>query len=241
MVKEEDLELFHNLQDVAVRFARLQNRKKPHIKKYHKTRELHQEIIDKMCKYHDEHFEECDKIMKDGFKGYMKNICFDMRDNLDEKIFMDLLMHPYFEDSLCELFLRKKKVRSEKNISMIQAMIDSSISVYKVVDVDRLNCYVTLEDVLTSKKVTIVDERLSIVGGNLNAVFFVMRIITWEGISFQTGTTMAFNKNDPRIRKWIKRNKKRHQPMQQLLELHEIYKQTLQQPDGIKVEMRYVK
>lgn len=194
----------------------------PHIKKYKEARKLHQEIADSMSKYFRENEEECFDIVKHNLMNKF-NTEIDFQEDIDIKVFMDILVHPYSEDCLCNIFLKKHKVRTEKKIKMIEAMKSSTFSVYKVIDTDMINRSVTLEDVFTKKRITIIDLRLAMLKPNMKKYYIGMRIITFDDISFQTGLLLPFNHNDQDFRKVIKLNRSRYQPLKILIDFFNIY------------------
>lgn len=235
----EKEDLIANFGDFMVRESRRANKNKAHIKLYHEARKLHQEIIDRFCRFFEKENAVCEKMLDQGFQDH--EVRFDITIKEELNVFMDFLVYPHFDDCLCDLFLRNKKVRSEKNISMIQAMKSSKIGLYQVKHIDQDDCLVTLENMLTREEVTIVDERMSVMHGkHMPKNFFLLRIITWNDISFQTGLAILFDKNDGSIRRWIKKNRNRNRPNEQLIELYNMDQRSRERGTAPRVMGRYI-
>lgn len=245
--KELNMEDLKKLQDAAadllIKSHRRNHRSNESLKQYHQTRKLHQQIIDKMSDFFNDYQDACEEIVNQGFNQYDLDceISFNYDDGLQRNVFGDFFIYPHFNDSLSELFLREKKVRSEANKAMIQAMIDSKLGLYQVKDIDEEDCNVFLENVLTGEKITIVDERMALLNKKDMIQLLCLRVITYKGLSFQTGLCIGFEKNDPTIRKWIKKHKKHKVKTDFLLEIYLYYCELSKKHMNIPIEMRYVK
>ena len=236
-----DDDLVKAIVDSMVKEARAKNQNKEHVKKYHQARKLHQEIADRMSEYFRDYNEECNKILDDGFSQMQRDVCFNFDDKMQVHLLYDFLIYPHFNTCLCEVFLKKKKVRSEKNLSMIHAMLESQPALYQVKNLEPEEFTAELENLMTGKRITIVDERMSIMNKPETMGFFYLRIITWNGISFQTGMGFPFEKSDGEIRRWIKRNKNRNRVNEQILDLYEMYQRKQAQGTAVRAEMNYTK
>lgn len=74
-------------------------------------------------------------------------------------------------------------------------MNNSYVSLFKVIDVDRNNGYVTYQDIFTKKKFKIIDIAMSssLVINKKEIYIHTIEFITYEGISFATGIHCIFH------------------------------------------------
>lgn len=70
---------------------------------------------------------------------------------------------------------------------MLEAMNNSYVSLFKVIDVDGTNGYVIYEDVFTKKHYKIIDKSMSILFDMKSDLYIYNRIINYDGIYFGTG------------------------------------------------------
>ena len=63
--------------------------------------------------------------------------------------------------SVTEVYLQKHKFRKEEKIKMLNSMMNSYASLFKIVDIDSKNGYVIYEDVFTKQKFKIIDIAMS--------------------------------------------------------------------------------
>lgn len=222
LTPEEYIALKEKTEDTFINFQRLLNRNKPHIKKYHEARKLHNEILDTMETYFEQNTEECNVIMNELLNGKY-NVSFDLAQDIDRRVFLDILIHPFHDNCLCDTLIRKRKIRSARKCGMIQAMKESCIGIYKVIDVDIVDCTVTLKNINTKKTVTIIDERMSSLNRDLDKSLFFFRIITWEGVSFQSGTFLMYAKGDYNLRKLINHPDFCALPLRQLISVYNLF------------------
>lgn len=201
-----------------------------HLNEYREIRKLHQEISDKMFEYYmaneKKYQEQLSGNLKESYeKGWnVQGFNVNFIDSTQNHTYFDLLFYKNFETKcISETFLEKKKVRSEKKVTLVNAMLNSVCSLYKVVEVKQEECVVVLENVFTAEKITITDERLGL-NEKIKDKLLFLRIITYKGINFLSGLTYVFDKNDSDVRKWIKKHKKhRIEPARVILELYKIY------------------
>lgn len=225
-LNEEELrEMERNMQNAMVQLHRRARGKKAHITKYQQARKLYNDVTDRMEDYYAAHREECHKrFLNDGFRElgehYHENINFDFDDAVQAGLFYDFMEYPHFKGCLCDKFLREHKFRSKQNVSMVQAMLASERGLFQITDINKDNCIVILEHMLTGNKVSIVDETLAISAQLPIKELLYLRILTWEGVTFQSGVAIQFPKNYSEIRKWIKENKTQNNTTKQMFELY---------------------
>lgn len=136
---------------------------KKHIKNYNKLRKLHGEIIDSMENYIiDGKYNVSDyynSIYNDIDKEILElDFDLDSNDVDDRTILNDLFMYKNHSKlmSITEIYLQKNKFRNEEKIKMLNSMKNSYAGLFKVVDTDRNDGYITCEDVFTKKKFKVI-------------------------------------------------------------------------------------
>lgn len=212
----KDLDIIE-LQKYLIRRSIEELKGRPHVMKYAKVRGLYDEIVDNMQKYilnNEYDLKEKSKLIYDDIQkelGYY-NYKFKVSDSSDMSIIYDSYIyktHPKLEP-VVEIYLKNNKYEKEEYIKMMEALRDSYVGLFKIVETDSENGYVTLEDVFTKKVFKIMDLGLSI-SINLSTLNFDVycynRIITYDGVSFGTGiNAMALSKNKL-ITKFIENHK----------------------------------
>ncbi|MBR2827978.1 MAG: hypothetical protein IKE70_01945 [Bacilli bacterium] len=190
---------------------------KDYIKKYYKVRKLHSVIINNMMNYMgmgkhpiDEYFY---KIMNDvAIETNYRKIELDNTKHDDAVIFNELFIYKTHENlpSLTELYLEKKKFKGPNKVKLLNAMNNSFVSLFKIIDCDHETGYVTYEDVFTKKKYKIIDVAMSSLANinNKKEKYAYERLITYEDITFSTGLPLMFEINDKKIVSFIKKYKK---------------------------------
>lgn len=197
----------------------------PHIRKYHKLRNLHQELVQKMIDYYQDHPEQFKKEFKAQTKQGIKldSMQLDLRNQTDLMFLGDLILYPHqINVDLCTYFLEHKKVRSLEKIKFVEAMRSSKLGLYEVLSANRNQGTCEIRNMLTGEKLTLVDESLCM-NTNLSDYCSVWRIIQNEDICFQTGFHLIFKKRQ--IRKWIKKHKGKEIRIKELLELYQLNKE----------------
>ena len=200
--------------DLFVNLHRLTLQNKPHIKKYNKLRKLHGEILDNMDDYlasgklNTPYEFECSA--KDISKETGQLDFFLDSSNPDDKtILIELFAyrnHPNITP-LTEIYLKKNKFRNADKVKMLKSMNDSYASLFKVVDSDYENGYITYEDVFTKKKFKVVDISLSTTFRKGYHVYMYNRIITCDGISFGTGMHIMMSDENKSLQEYLKKGK----------------------------------
>ncbi|MEG2550116.1 MAG: hypothetical protein RSA06_04725, partial [Erysipelotrichaceae bacterium] len=222
------------IQNALIEMMLINKKRTQDVKNYRKLRAFHQEIQDKMGEYFmnnvnpDKIF---DYLSEDkyifNFLESQEKVRFDIEIGYQRFAFMDLQLYKHTNHAgVCEIFLDKKKVRSERKIAFIKGELESVPALYSIIKIDDDRLHVTVENVLTRKRTTICDEKLCF-NENLDTKYLFMRILTFEGISFQTGLNFTFSKKDPKIINWIKKSRKHYRPTLQMLELYMYYKEIM--------------
>lgn len=207
--KEEMMNLLVNLNKVNLE-------RKTHIKKYYKLRRLNSEVIDSMLKYItsskyplEDAINKIISLASKETKHSFKTL--DINDDDDGNILAELLIYKNNSElqSITELYIEKNKLKSKSKIKMLEAMNNSYVGLFKVINTDYKEGYVTLEDVFTKKEFKIIDVSLSSsfrVKDN-PTLYTYNRIITYDGLSFTTGIHCMTTENNKNIIKFISSNK----------------------------------
>lgn len=198
--------------NMLVNLNRFQLNKKDHIKKYNKLRKMHGEILDSMQnyifsgrydtrKYDDIVDSELSKVV-DNF-----DIDFDLNNDDDITIFLELFVYKNHPDipSVTDIYLKNNKFKNLDKIKLLECMKNSYVGLFKVIDVDRINGYVTYQDVFTKKKFKIIDIAMSstLVIDKNRQLYTYNRIITYDTISFASGIHCNFSSESKQLMKFI--------------------------------------
>lgn len=189
---------------------------KDYIKKYYKIRKIHSMVLNNMIDYIDK-----GKYPINDYLEIIKNDLFKEINTIDIEIFSqnkndlsilnELFIYKNHEKipSLTEIYIKNKKFKEDKKVKMLNAMNNSIVSLFKIIDFDNISGYVTYQDVWTNKKYKIIDVSMSSLGKiNENKNMYIYnRIINYEDISFGTGIPCIFLNNDKKIKMIIKKCK----------------------------------
>ena len=237
--------ILHNLQ-------RLMLDRKPHIKAYKKARKLQGEILGSMMAYYESgKFErkfDTNGSQRNGTNTKdRKNILsldteFDLDTNEGEQAFFEFMFYKVAPNMNCitEDFIQQKRYRKPEKLEFLQSMLDSRAGLFMVTDVDIGEGYVFVEEVFTGARYKVIDIALSI-SQNYKNSYFYNRIITYRGMSFNSGLCMVFAKDDPFITEYIQKEKKDYKPHAELVRFIELHTQFVNDPKGIKVSINDVK
>ena len=226
--KEEMMHLLVGLNKVNLE-------RKTHIKKYYKLRRLHSEIIDSMSKYMTSSKYSLKDVINKAISLASKETGHSFKtlntNNADnQNILEELLIYKNNSNlqPLTELYIEKNKLKSKNKIKMLEAMNNSYVGLFKVINTDYKEGYVTLEDVFTKKEFKVVDVSLSSsfrVKDN-PTLYTYNRIITYDNISFTTGIHCLMTENNKDLIKFINSNKyNNYSNLSRFLELYKICNQ----------------
>jgi preprotein translocase subunit Sss1 len=223
--------------------------RKPHIKEYEKLRKMHSEIMDSMMKYYqdgkftpeadDGAVQAMANNVRKGDSLTLLNAEFDFDTRVGNQAFADMIVYKNTPDNNCitEEYIVSKRFRKPEKIEFLQSMLDSKIGLFSITGVDRGEGYAYLEEVFTGDKYKITD--ISMSGDPVYDRFYMYtRIITYRGISLNTGLSIAFSKNDPFIKDFIKRQKKNYNPAQEFVRFTELYNRFSNDAKSVKVVSR---
>lgn len=175
-------------------------------------------------------YKNYDIIVKDLRKEIKEmNLGLDFYDADDRTILDELFIyknHPKLK-SIIEIYLDTNKFRNEEKVKMLKCMKDSYVGLFKVIDVDRLDSYVTYEDVFTKKKFKVVDIALSSTYKlkNNKDIYLYNRIITYDDISFGSGIHCIMTSDNKELLYFIKRhNYKKFSDFSRCIMLYDISK-----------------
>jgi len=212
-------ELFNN-KDEAINFLINMNKmfldRKAHIKKYYHARKVHASVLNSMMRYIDSGKVPIDKYFNtivDDIKREAPNLNFELdnREYNDAQVFNELFIYKNHKKipSITEIYIEKKKFKDGEKIKMLQAMRDSVVGLFKVIDYDVGDGYVTYQDVFTNKKYKIVDVSMSSTGQLIKDldIYMYSRIINYDGVLFGTGIPCCYTSEDKEFMKFIKSHK----------------------------------
>lgn len=145
-----------------------------------------------------------------------------MKNKKDVNYFYDLIVYKNIPEmtSISEIFLNKRKYRREDKIKMLNAMDNSKLHLYKVLNVDEDNAFIEGMDILTGEKFTYIDISAS-TNSNLKNMYLSNRFITYDDITFGTGLHFAYNMNDKKIINYLKKTK--NYQVSDLVRLFDLY------------------
>lgn len=204
---------------MLINLNKLQLNSKKHIKKYNKLRKLHSEIIDSMENYIIEGkyniSDNYNSIYSDIDKEISKlDFDLDLKDVDDRTILNDLFMYKNHSKlmSITEIYLQKNKFRNEEKVKMLNSMKNSYVGLFKVIDTDRNDGYITYEDVFTKKKFKVIDIAMSstLKVDKKRMIYVYNRIITFDDISFGTGIHCMMTSEHKLLKEFIKKHKYRN-------------------------------
>ncbi len=111
-------------------------------------------------------------------------------------------------NNMFEIYLDNNKLRNEEKVKMLKCIKDSYVGLFKVIDVDRLDGYVTYEDVFTKKRFKVVDIALRSTYNlkNDKDIYLYNRIITYDDISFGSGIHCIMTSDNKELLYFIKRH-----------------------------------
>lgn len=184
------------------------NKYDPIIIAYRQARKIHQEVINSMCNYIDKnHLSPEEILLHIEDKLDLEIFEIDFNNKLDTHIYCDLIIYPYISSikSICEHYLEKHIFRKVEKIQMLEAMKNSYLGFFEIIDRDDLKATTLLKNVVTKEEITLMDFNLGAFKTGINTYIF-LRIINYQGINFQTGLSMPFSRNGT-TKAWIKRNR----------------------------------
>ncbi len=134
----------------------------------------------------------------------------DYNDTDDRTILNELFIyknHPKLT-SITEIYIAKNKFKNAEKIKMLNSMKNSYVGLFKVVEVDRNDGYITYEDVFTKRKFKVIDIAMSstLKIDKKRMVYVYNRIITFEDISFGTGIHCMMTSEHKLLKEFIKKH-----------------------------------
>ena len=204
-----------DLENMMFNMRRLMLDNKPHIKKYNHYRKVHADILESMASYiFDGKYDfgkYISELNKDREVSSFENLKgFDLSsDNPDDvSIMIELFAYKNLKEvpSVTEIYLEKNKFKNEDKVKLLKAMNESYVGLFKVVDIDFDNAYVTYEDVFTKKRFKVIDISMSTFSevDKNSPIYLYNRVITVDGISFGTGIHCNINYKNKEFKKFLK-------------------------------------
>lgn len=167
------------------------SKSKQYIKKYHKIRKIHGEVLDSMILYYENGKYDLNKQLNTATDSIKKElngdfskfkIKFTSNEEDDMRVLYDLIFYKNHKTMIfiTEEYLNKNKFRSEEKVKMLVAMKNSFVGLFKIVDIS-----------------------LSL-GDRTSDFYIYNRIITYEDISFGSELNITFDKSDKNIIEYIR-------------------------------------
>ena len=225
---------FHQMMLSIYQRIRLDNLKRlEHVKHYKIARNMHQEIVDSMVDFYEQgKFEQridpyYSKEYEDRTGKFEIIDCeYDLTTELGVKAFYDILIYKISPNMNCitEVFIEKNRYRKPEKIAFLHSMLDSTIGLFEIINVEKEMAYVAIKHIFTGDEFKITDIGISGSPG-FDKNYIYTRIITYGETSFGTGLNMIFSKDDPFIQRFIAKEKKDYKPLGDLLRTTKLYKQ----------------
>jgi hypothetical protein len=215
--------------------------KKPHIKEYYKTRNIHSEIVNTMIQYHnDGKFErriESDTISeKKPRKLVLLESDFNLGTREGSQAFFDMLIYKTARNISCitDDFIRNDRYKKSEKTEFLHSMLDSKLGLFEVTGTDMKEGYAYIKDVFTGAEYKLIDIGLS--GQQEYGNYYIYtRIITYRNINFGTGLNLIFPKTDRFIKNHIKEHKKDFHPDGEFLRFTQLYNYFSTNPNKTKI------
>ena len=221
---------------------------KPHIKQYLKIRQLHSEIVNSMMDYYyDGRFEPTinpdyvyPKHMKKPEEDTLLLFESSFDTNTREGIqgLADMLIYKSAPNISCitEEFINRKRYRKPEKVEFLECMLNSALGLYEAIETDKTNGYVFLREIFTGQEHKVTDIGMSGVTNN-DINYLYTRLLSYKGITINTGLSLVFSKGDPFIKDFIKRHRHDYTPLGDLVRFCELYnKYTQTTEDRVEVQ-----
>jgi hypothetical protein len=218
--------------------------KKPHIKAYYKTRNIHSEIINAMIQYHHDgnfkrQFERAEPNIISETKPeniHLLESKFDLNTREGGQAFYDMLIYKPAPEINCitDDFIRNHRYKKPEKIDFLHSMSDSKLGLFEVTGTDMENGYAYIKNVFTDVEYKIIDIGLS-GQQNYDTIYLYTRIITYGTISFSTGLNLIFTKTDKFIKNHIQKYKKDFNPNWEFVRFIELYNHFSKDKDRVKI------
>ena len=243
--KQEKLQMkqFSQLQEVRKKSLM----QMPHILKYKNARRIHEEIQNAMISFYEkgnfkQQLDSSSSKLSNNFELYgiveFLDCEFDLDTDLGIKAFLDMMIYKTASDCNCiaEVFINKRRYRRPEKVEFLQAMLESTIGLFQIVEVDIEMAFVTLEHVFTSKKYKIIDIGISATPQCVSNYVYT-RIIDYGDVSFGTGFAMMFKKSNKFIRKFIASEKDTFTTDDELIRMIKLYQHSISSKNKTKINI----
>lgn len=190
--------------------------RKDYIKKYYKARDVHESILNSMINYIDSgkfSINEYFNLIADDIRKETNNLDIELDTNKynDMTILNELFFYKNNNKmpSLTEIYIEKKKFRQDDKVNMLYAMRDSIVGLFKIIDYDSRNGYVTYQDVFTNKKYKVIDVSMSSLGElyKKEERYIYNRLLDYDGLLFGTGLPCIISGKNKKLKDFIANHK----------------------------------
>ena len=250
---ESDVEEFENqallLQALNnIRSYSLDN--KSHVKEYYKIRKMHSEVVNSMASYHeagkfelkiDDNYNNED-IIKNAETLQLIKSDFDLETREGAQALYDLLIYKGSPNKNCitEDFIQSHRYRKPEKIEFLHSMLESRLGLFEIIKTDFNEGYVYLKDIFTDVEYKIVDVALS--GSQVyDDLYMYTRLINYYDITFNTGLSLIFDKEDSFIKDFIREQKKDYTSEGEFLRFIQLYNCYSKNPDKIGILTNTIK
>ncbi|MCL2351777.1 MAG: SEC-C metal-binding domain-containing protein [Firmicutes bacterium] len=215
----------------------------PHIKAYYRIRKMHEEVVNSMATYIDN-----GKFKQEEDPGfvYPKNpekektlrliecsFDFDTREGI--QAFYDMQIYKTAPNLTCvtEDFIRSHRYTKPEKTEFLQSMLESKLGLFEITAVDSEEGYAYLKEVFTGAEYKITDVGLS-GSDSYGDLYIYTRIVTYRGVSFNSGLNLIFAKKDKFVAEFIRENKKDYSPYGEYVRFTQLYNQFCKFPNKVK-------
>ena len=240
---DDELDLSEIFFKAAINMHEFSLKNKPHIKEYKKIRKLHEEVVGNMVNYWEngkfEHKFDTKDILGneiDTSSVMFLDSEFDMESREGAHAFYDMLIYKMTPNANCitEEFIKIHRYRKPEKIEFLENMLDSELGLFEVTAIDSKEGYAYIKEVFTGKEFKMTDIGLSY-NKNYDTTYIYARIITYHDVSFGTGFSLFFDKEDEFIKNHINRHKKDYTPLGEFMRFTELYNRFSKDPKGMRV------
>ena len=243
--KQEKLQMeqFSQLQEIRKKSLM----QMPHILEYKQARRMHEEIQNAMINFYEkgnfkQQLDSGSSKLSNNFELYgiveFLDCEFDLDTDLGIKAFLDMMIYKTASDCNCiaEVFINRRRYRRPEKVEFLQAMLESTIGLFQIVEVDIEMAFVTLEHVFTSKRYKIIDIGISATPQSVSNYVYT-RIIDYGDVSFGTGFAMLFKRSNKFIRKFIASEKDNFSTDNELVRMIKLYQHSTSSKNKTKINI----
>lgn len=162
---DEDIqEVLNDIQDIMINYNSQRLNEKSHIIKYRNIRQLVYSVFSSMDRKVQDRMDYYSMKMNEYLKKNMKYfVPLFNRQSIDYNTFLKLIIFLDIDNkSLVNSYLESNKFKKQEKIDLLKSLSKFKVGIYRIIEIDQENAYVTLKDIKSNEEVTIIDEGLSV-------------------------------------------------------------------------------